>query len=378
MEVMELTETEKKHVRYLREQLITYIGNKRALLPYIRNEIEDIAKVNGKDKFVCCDLFAGSGVVSRLLKQYSSCIITNDLEDYAKVIADCYLTNEREFENTSYSYHFIELSRHLKELHPGIIAENYAPNDDKNIQQGERVFYTRRNAMFLDTAMEYIRNYISPEIQTFFIAPLLYEASVHVNTAGIFKGFYKNGNGVGQFGGKAKNCLDRICSDIVIEKPVLSPYDAEHISLQRDANAISKDLTNIDIAYLDPPYNQHPYGANYFMLNTILSQKVSPELSKVSGIPPDWKRSAYNKKAQALNQLENLIANLDSKYIIISYNDEGFIQREEMENMLSRHGSVKTTVIPYTAYRGSRNLNTRNIHVHEFLFVLQKANISRK
>ena len=358
---------------YLTEQIITYIGNKRKLLPYIEATVKDIQRILGKDQMVCADLFSGSGVVARMLKQYSSTIITNDMEDYSKLINECYLTNESDFNESKYQDYKKKLDRYCKKLCKGIIAENYAPADDRHIKDGERVFYTTRNAMYIDTAMKYILKNIESDYQKFFIAPLLYEASVHANTSGIFKGFYKNSEtGIGQYGGNAKNCLERITSDIEIKHPIFSPYNAKHIALQGDTNEIVKELHNIDIAYLDPPYNQHGYGSNYFMLNTILNYKLGDNLSKVSGIPNDWNRSNYNKKSTVLESMTSLINDLDSSYIIISYNNEGFISKNSMVQMLKSFGSVKTVSIKYNTFRGSRNLQDRSQYVNEYLFILHK------
>jgi adenine-specific DNA-methyltransferase len=100
------------------------------------------------------------------------------------------------------------------------------------------------------------------------LGPLLSEASVHANTAGVFKGFYKNRHtGVGQFGGSGSDALTRILGRIVLEVPVLSLFECEYEVFQEDANALVHKLRGLDLAYIDPPYNQHPYGSNYFMLN---------------------------------------------------------------------------------------------------------------
>ena len=141
---------------------------------------------------------------------------------------------------------------------------------------------------------------------------------------------------------------------------------------QKDAVELSKELKNLDIAYLDPPYNQHPYGSNYFMLNLILKNKIDVEISKVSGITQDWNHSAFNKSATALQSMEEIIANLCAKYVIISYNSEGFISFEEMSKMLQKYGNLKTVAIPYNTFRGSRNLQNRELYVSEYLFVLEK------
>ena len=73
----------------------------------------------------------------------------------------------------------------------GFIAENYAPLDDDNILPGERVFYTRRNAEFIDTARQHIDD-IEEALRGFFLAPLIVRSvQLHNNTGGVFKGFYK-------------------------------------------------------------------------------------------------------------------------------------------------------------------------------------------
>lgn len=87
--------------------------------------------------------------------------------------------------------------------HEGVITKMYAPADEDNITQNDRVFYTKRNAMYIDTARQAIDE-LAPDLRKFFLAPLLYEASVHNNTSGVFKGFYKNHEGIGQFGGHGK------------------------------------------------------------------------------------------------------------------------------------------------------------------------------
>ena len=78
-------------------QLITYLGNKRSLIGYIENEVNQIADEMGKQRLVCADLFSGSGVVARMLKAHSSKLIVNDLEEYSAVINSCYLSNKRDF-----------------------------------------------------------------------------------------------------------------------------------------------------------------------------------------------------------------------------------------------------------------------------------------
>lgn len=360
---------------FLTTQIITYLGNKRRLLEHIEKEILLIAEKLNCQKLVCADLFSGSGIVARMLKKYSSNLIVNDLENYSAVINGCYLINKKDFPVREYS----ALKSKIEELCsiekiPGIISQNYAPQNDKNIQKGERVFYTRQNALLIDTYRRLIDDVVKEEpLKKFFLAPLITEASIHVNTSGVFKGFYKDKNtGIGCFGASGKNALPRIFGKIELKTPVFSNFESGLEIFQKDAVVLSKELKNLDITYLDPPYNQHPYGSNYFMLNLILKNKLDANISKVSGIVQNWNRSVFNKPYAALSSMEEIISGISSKYVIISYNSEGFISFDQMSGMLKKYGNLKTVEIKYNTFRGSRNLKNRDIHVREYLFVLEK------
>ena len=358
---------------YLTQQLITYIGNKRSLLGFIDNGIKTVQKKLQKNKLKMFDVFSGSGIVARYFKQYSDLLIVNDLENYSYIINQCYLSNENEIDFPSLREYYQELiANSNKELIKGIISELYAPKNDKNIKPKDRVFYTNRNAMFIDTIRQLI-NKIPGDYQKYFLAPLLSEASIHANTSGVFKGFYKNKEtGIGQFGGKNQDALFRITGDIKLPFPVFSNFNCDTIICNDDSNKIITTLPEVDIAYLDPPYNQHPYGSNYFMLNLILDYKYPEKTSIISGIPENWNRSSYNKGNHALDALTYLVENINAKYVLISFNSEGFISIEQMKKMLKKFGKLEVLETKYNTFRGSRNLNNREIHVKECLYLLEK------
>lgn len=364
--------TGEENPAFLREQIITYIGNKRTLLGFIGAGI-DMAKTRlGKKKLVAADLFAGSGIVSRYLKSHASALYTNDLEAYSACINSCYLTNRSDID-------FPELEQTLNLLKetigetwkPGFITELYAPQDDENIQPGERVFYTRRNAIYLDTARQAIAE-LPEEKQKFFLAPLLYGASVYNNTGGIFKGFYKNSHGIGQFGGEGEHALTRIKGKIELQLPVFSAHECDvHISRLESMEAVKK-LPETDVAYLDPPYNQHPYGSNYFMLNLILENKRPGKISKISGIPCNWNRSPYNSARAVRDQLFSVIRECPAKLILLSYNSEGLVPYNELMAFLHTQGKTLPLETPYNTFRASRNLRNRAIKIKEYLFLVEK------
>jgi len=320
------------------------------------------------------DVFSGSGIVARYFKQFSGLLLVNDLEKYSTVINQCYLSNENELNVAQLKKYYDDIVNALStNLEKGIIADLYAPKDDGNIRPDDRVFYTARNAMYIDTARKLIEG-LPENDRKYFLGPLLSEASIHANTSGVFKGFYKNKEtGIGQFGGRNKDALCRITGDINLPFPLFSNFNTEVLVYNGDANQIIRDVPEVDVAYLDPPYNQHPYGSNYFMLNLILDYTCPENISKVSGIPDGWNRSDYNKEQYAYTALKDLVTNIKAKYILLSFNSEGFIALEDMKDMLNKIGRLEVLETNYNTFRGSRNLKEREIHVKEYLYLLERT-----
>ncbi|QKF91559.1 DNA adenine methylase [Campylobacter sp. CCUG 57310] len=357
---------------FLTEQILTYLGNKRSLLGFIEQGVLHAKSELRRDKLSCADVFSGSGIVARFLKRYANFIVVNDLELYSKITNECYLANLTPELKAELKTTLAKLKKEIKsDFKSGFITELYSPKDEASITPNDRVFYTPYNARYIDTARAGIE-LLHEEIRPFFLAPLLHSASVHANTSGVFKGFYKNKDRIGQFGGEGKNALKRILAPIELKMPVFSNFNVEFEVMQKDANLLAGEIGKIDLAYLDPPYNQHPYGSNYFMLNLIAKYERPSEISKVSGIAKDWNRSVYNQKANTAEAFFDLIGKLKAKFVIISFNSEGFISKESFEKNLKKFGKVELKEQKYNAFRGSRNLKSRSLHVNELLFILKK------
>ena len=166
-----------------------------------------------EEKLECLDLFSGSGIVARFLKQHSSYLAVNDLENYSRIINSCYLSNKSEINIEELKILYDKLIEQTKadiasDADSGFISELYAPELEDDVKPGERCFYTPYNARYIDFMRRNIEEFVPHELKPFFIAPLLSQASIHANTAGIFKGFYKNSKtGLGQFGGNGKNAV---------------------------------------------------------------------------------------------------------------------------------------------------------------------------
>lgn len=377
---------------YLTDQIIAYIGNKRKLLKLIYRAIEKTG-IDIKPGIKFLDIFAGSGVVSRFAKMLDFEVFTNDWETYSKIINTAYLTiNKKDIKSLFGS------EKKFKELIDTInnipepkkdeqyIAKYYAPkeNDINKVNyKTERLFYTKKNALTIDKIRNYIelnfpRNSRSEKIKkirSLLIAQVIYEAATHTNTSGVFKACHK------EFGGHGKDALTRILAPIALHEPILidSHYPC-HI-FQEDANKLAEELENIDIAYLDPPYNQHQYGSNYHMLNTIakwdkipvpLEMNTHGELKEKAGIRHDWvnTRSHYCYKTEAEVAFKDLINKLDARYILISYSTDGIIPFDSMREICMSKGKTTIVTNEYTTYRGGKQSNKRKNTNIEFILCI--------
>ena len=335
---------------FVQQPMITYIGNKRKLV----NKIEEVVK--RLQPQTCADAFSGSGVVSRMLLGHSKKLYVNDLELYCEILSKCFLVTPS-WADTD------DIVRHIEEMNVcpdkvGFVSEMYASQ--------ERQFYTPENGRRIDGMLDYIGRCVPEHLRPYCLGPLLVKASIHTNTSGVFKGFHKGG-----WGGKGGHALDRITKRIEVECPTWLEPSRDVEVRRQDACDFLRDLPQVDLIYLDPPYNQHPYGSNYFMLNLICTNERPHTVSKVSGIPGDWNKSQYNSKGKIREAMELTLklATEKAKHTLVSYNNEGFIKPDEWEEIL-RPYTYEKIEIDYSCYKGGRNLKNRPTKVTEFLFII--------
>lgn len=339
--------------------------------------VQDVWRAcGGERRLRVLDGFAGSGVVSRMLVSSPEvgAVFSNDLETYSRLCGECYLKVPSEEERARIAEHIAEANRLAAEgpFVEGVVSRLYAPLITSAVREGERCFYTHENALAIDTIRDYIERQVEGGLRTYVLAPLLVKASIHTNTGGVFKGFYKK-DGVGHFGGEGENALERIMAPIRLEMPLAPRAAAQAEIFQEDINTLleSDRIDALDLIYLDPPYNQHPYGSNYFMLNVIASGVEPTDISGVSGIPRGWNKSRYNKAAEAGVAMKDLLQKALAKatYVLISYNNEGIIEPSAWEKLLEEY-KWRVYERPYDTYKASRNLDERPQKVVEKMYLV--------
>ena len=348
---------------YVFSQLIPYIGNKRKLLDIIHQAIKLTNIENGT--FV--DLFSGSTVVSRFAKKLGFRVLSNDWEPYSEQIAigTVVLNEIPKFENFGGVERVFDLLNNVVPIED-YITKHLCPTDDEKLDhERDRLFFMRKNGMKIDAMRDLIlkwveENKISQTEFSYLMASLLYSVSYVSNTSGVFKGFHRG------WGGSNGTAQYRICSDISLKPPILFNNDQDNISIREDAGVLVNRLTEIlgkipDIIYLDPPYNQHPYGSNYHVLNSITLWDKPDFPEKItrgtkSAIRLDWRterKSAYNSRPKAVQEFQELIDNISSKFILTSYSTEGNIPLNEMMKILGSKGTLRVVKREYVRYRVS-------------------------
>lgn len=386
---------EKDNNPFLTKQLIAYIGNKRTLLGFLGTVFRDLE--NKRASTVFSDPFAGSGAVSRLAKSLNYNVRANDWEPYSKIVNSCHIgINQRELKSLFSDKGGVEkVFRDINNLNGSVfnpyISLHYAPeNTEQADYMTERLFYTRENALFIDRARSYIEDLYprwdldlpAQKEKTLLLSSLLYEVSTHANTSGVFKACHKG------FGGHGKDALSRIMAPMEMEIPRLIDSEADFIIENMDAtDFVSKHSSHI--CYLDPPYNGHQYGSNYFMLNTValwdkppvsFERKEDGRFQEKAGIRKDWikTRSPFCYKKDAPEAFSGLLDSIDSDYVLLSYNTEGIIPFDQLYDIMESHGKTELYCRDYILYRGGKQSLSRQNYNMELLLVLDRKKKSIK
>ena len=326
---------------------MNYIGSKLTLLSFLENVVREVT--DGSEK-IFCDLFAGTGAVGRHFKKLGFQIIANDLQYYAYVLNKAYLEiNEppdfialrQKYSNEISKYRSLiddptqEALSFINTLqgNAGFITNHFSP-------VGGRKYYTEENANKADAIRQTLEQWRSAHLisepEYFFILSALLEAIDQVaNTASVYGAYLK------KFKGSALKSLQ-------LKPPALTNHVKGCRAFHRDANELIKEI-ECDILYLDPPYNHRQYGANYHVLETIAAYD-NPKLKGITGMR-EYTKSDYCRQDSAKNAMRELISQARAKHILISYNDEGVMTLDEMQEILSLRGSPKLFQTEYNRFK---------------------------
>lgn len=275
------------------------------------------------------DLFSGTARVGHALKGAGLHVLANDHTHYAHVLARCYVAADRDRVRPA-------AERALGELaalppRPGWFTETYC--------ERARYFHPRNGAR-----IEAMREWIAerapgPELEAVLLVALMEAADRVDSTTGVQMAYLKQ-------------WAPRALGELALRLPNLLPGGGEAHRL--DALEAARCLPS-DVAYLDPPYNQHRYLGNYHVWETLVRWD-RPAVYGVAHKRADCRSYAsdFNSRRRIGPAMEELVAALPARHLVVSFNDEGFLDRSALERLLARRGHVEVVEIDFKRYVGAQ------------------------
>jgi adenine-specific DNA-methyltransferase len=278
-------------------------------------------------------------------------VISNDLEDYSFVLNKNYIENHEEIENKE---DFIEELSSLKLIDSGFIYNHYCMGSGSN-----RQYFSDSNGKKIDTIRTKLNEWkkkkrINENLYYFLLASLIESADKVANTASVYGAYLKH--------------IKKSASKELILEPAHFELNDVYKS---DSNELIKKIEG-DILYLDPPYNQRQYSANYHLLNTIALYDDFVPIGK-TGLR-EYNRSNYCKKNEVAKSFEELIKNANFKYIFLSYNNEGLMSEDEVKNIMTKYGAYDLKTKEYKRFKADKteSRNHKADMTYEYLHILEK------
>jgi len=152
-----------------------------------------------------------------------------------------------------------------------------------------------------------------------------------------------------------KQWADRSFRPIVLRVPEL--VAGAGVARRADAVEAVRSLGPFDLAYLDPPYNQHRYFTNYHVWETLVAWDAPDHYGvacKRVDARDDTTKSVFNRRRLMPDALREVIAAVPARIVVVSYNDEAWVSADELRDMCSVHGHVELLSFDSRRYVGAQ------------------------
>ena len=321
------------------------------------------------------DFFSGTANVGKFFKSLNYKVYSSDILYFSYCLQYAYIKNNTipKFENLLdhlsirnmhlFSDSNLELVlEYLNNINSfeGFIYNNYSVGGTEN-KEYKRMYFSDENAKKIDAVRieieKWKNEYLINDNEYFIlIASLIESVSFFSNVSGVYSAFQKK--------------WDRRALKPFILKPInLIFNDKENEIFIGNSVSIAKYI-NTDILYLDPPYNERQYAPNYHILETI-ARYDNPKIKGISGMRDySGQKSSFCNKKTALIDLDFIVNNANYKYFILSYNNEGIMQKEDIISVMSKLGKVDLIEFNYLKFKS--NLRQNKKFIKEQLYILKK------
>jgi len=308
--------------------MIKYLGSKRTLVPAILGVVDALPEVRS-----VLDVFSGTSRVGHGLKHAGYQVFANDHNAYASTLARCYVQADREAQANQAQALIDELNQVQGE--PGYFTETFCERSR---------FFQPKNGARVDAIREHIASWtLEPELEAILLVSLMEAADRVDSTCGVQMAYLKS------WAQRAHKDLHLRLPDL-LTRPDHGPCKAS----QMDAMEAALEIKS-DVAYLDPPYNQHSYLGNYHIWESLVLWD-KPEVYGVACKRVDVRerKSPFNAKRGALKAMQQLVESVQAKHLIISFNNEGYIARPDMESLLATRGELLVIEKDFKRYVGAQ------------------------
>lgn len=316
-----------------------YLGNKYKLLPFITNvvneECSDIKSI--------ADIFAGTGAVSSAFTD--KVIITNDIM-YSNYICNFAWFGFQEYDKQRIIDYIVKYNS-IDKFEANYMTKNFSDT-----------YFSRNDCSKIGVIREDIEESfnsgnINERERAILITSLLYAMDKIAKTCGHYDAYRKGAD---------------FDSSLELFVPLAEVNNNENnLCFNRDANDLVKDIIT-DLVYIDPPYNSRQYCDAYHLLENVARW----EKPKVYGVAKKMNRSTMKSKyctQSATETFEELIKNINAKYILLSYNNmstkgngrsNAKISDEDIMRILEKKGTVKVFSENYKAFTTGKSNRTDN------------------
>ncbi|MGD9793365.1 MAG: DNA adenine methylase [Acidimicrobiia bacterium] len=306
--------------------MIKYLGSKRRLVP----ALSTLAAASCAR--TALDLFTGTTRVAQAFKQLGLHVTAVDSAAYAATFARCYVETDRS--NTDAAL----IADALMELSLADPVEGYVTRTFAD----QAHFFRRDNAMRIDAARRHIAlHHAGTPLEPILITAVIEAADRIDSTTGVQMAFLKS-------------LAPRAFAELTLRSPEL--HDGTGRAVHGDAVDLVGSLGSFDLAYLDPPYNQHRYKSNYHVWETLALGDEPDHFGKVckrDDLRDASTRSAFDSRRTMPDALAHCITRVDAATVVVSMNDESWVTLDDVVAMCGERGAVEVIPFPTRRYVGA-------------------------
>jgi adenine-specific DNA-methyltransferase len=307
--------------------VIKYLGSKRRLVPVLARICEE---ANAR---TALDLFTGTTRVAQAFKQRGALVTAVDTARYSEMFAECYIATDA---TTVDKDDLADAVAHLQSL-PGAAGYFTATFCEQSR------FFQPVNGARVDAIRDAIaRDYATTPMFPILLTSLIEAADRVDSTTGVQMAY-------------VKEWAPRSYRPLELRVPELLAGPGR--ALRADALAVAGSVGEFDLAYLDPPYNQHRYFTNYHVWETLVAWDA-PEHYGVACKRADSRepltKTAFNARRAMPDALQAVVRDVRARVLVLSYNDESWVTLDELREMCAVRGAVEVLSFDSKRYVGAQ------------------------